>query len=173
MLLKRFSLIALVLCGSANGADLMEVYTEAVRTNPQLAAVRANLEAVREQRPQAMAQLLPNIGAIGTIDRNRRKDTDPSAPAAYSTDKVASLNLTQPVFRYDRWIQLSQSDSEIARAEADYAAAQQDLMLLVTERYFKVLDAQDNLEFAEAEKKSIGRLLFHSTESFDVGLFGI
>ena len=75
MLLKRLILIGLLLCGPANGADLMEVYGEAVRTNPQLAAARANLEAVREQRPQAMAQLLPDIGAIGTIDRNRRKDS--------------------------------------------------------------------------------------------------
>jgi len=173
MLLKRFSLIALVLCGSANGADLMEVYTEAVRTNPQLAAVRANLEAVREQRPQAVAQLLPNIGAIGSIERKRFKERDPSAPADYSTDKVASLNLIQPVFRYDRWIELSQSDSEIARAEADYAAAQQDLMILVTERYFTVLDAQDNLEFAQAEKKSIGRQLDQATQRFEVGLIAI
>ena len=173
MLLKRLSLIGLILCGSAHGADLIEVYREAARTNPQLAAARSNLEAVREQRPQAMAQLLPNIGASGAIDRNRRKDRDPSAPAAYSTDKVVSLNLTQPVFRYDRWIVLGQSDSEIARAEADYVAAQQELMILVTERYFTVLDAQDNLEFAEAEKKSIGRQLDQATQRFEVGLIAI
>ncbi len=173
MLLKRLILISLLLCGSANGADLMEVYREAARTNPELAAARSSLEAVREQRPQAMAQLLPNIGASGAIDRNRRKDTDPSAPADYSTDKVVSLNLTQPVFRYDRWIVLGQSDSEIARAEADYVAAQQELMILVTERYFQVLDAQDNLEFAEAEKKSIGRQLDQATQRFEVGLIAI
>ncbi len=173
MRLIYLSLIGLLLCSSTHAADLLEVYQEATRTNPQLAAARSNLEAVREQRPQALAQLLPNIDASGTIRRSRFKDVDPSNPARYSTDKLASLNLTQPVFRYDRWIELSQSDSEIVRAEADYVAAQQNLMILVTERYFRVLDAQDNLQFAEAEKKSIGRQLDQATQRFDVGLIAI
>ena len=72
-----------------------------------------------------------------------------------------------------RWIRLSQSDSEIARAEAEYILAQQDLMVLVAERYFGVLDAQDNLEFAEAELKSIGRQLDQATQRFEVGLIAI
>lgn len=175
MLLKRISLLlaAFTISASIHGADLIDVYNDAARTNPQLAAALANLEAVREQRPQALAGLLPNIGAIGTIERNRFKNRDPSTPAEYSTDKVASLNLVQPVFRYDRWIQLSQSDSEIARAEAEFAAAQQDLMVLVAERYFAVLDAQDNLAFVDAEKNSIGRQLDQATQRFEVGLIAI
>ncbi len=173
MLLKRLSLIGLLLCGSANGADLMEVYREAARTNPQLASVRSNLEAVREQRPQALAQLLPTIDANAAIEKKRFKERDSSTPSETSTDKVASLNLTQPLFRYDRWIKLNQSDSEIARAEAEYVLAQQDLMVLVAERYFGVLDAQDNLEFAEAELKSIGRQLDQATQRFEVGLIAI
>ena len=74
---------------------------------------------------------------------------------------------------YDRWIQLEQSDSEIARAEAEYAAARQELMVQVAERYFNVLDAQDNLEFAEAEKSAIGRQLEQATQRFEVGLIAI
>jgi outer membrane protein len=151
----------------------MEVYAQAVQTNPQLAAVRANLEAVREQRPQARAQLLPNVGAVGALTRNRFKDVDPSAPSTYSTDKLASLDLTQPLFHYERWIQLNQADSEIARAEADYQAAEQGLMVQIAERYFQVLDAQDNLEFAEAEKSAIGRQLDQATQRFQVGLIAI
>ncbi|VAW72717.1 Outer membrane channel TolC (OpmH) [hydrothermal vent metagenome] len=173
MSLKRLSLIGLLLCSPVHAADLLEVYQEAIRTNPQLAAARSSLAAVREQRPQALAQLLPSLDASGTIRRSRFQDVGPSGPARYSTDKLASLNLTQPVFRYDRWIGLNRSDSEIIRAEADYIAAQQDLMILVTERYFKVLDAQDNLEFAEAEKKAIGRQLDQATQRFDVGLIAI
>ena len=46
-------------------------------------------------------------------------------------------------------------------------------MVLVAERYFSVLDAQDNLEFAEAEKSSIGRQLDQATQRFEVGLIAI
>ena len=174
MRLKQSLLLPLLLFATrASAVDLIEVYREAAATNPQVAASLANLEAVREQRPQAMAGLLPTLGARGSYTPNRYKSLDPKQPAETSNDKLASLNLSQPLFRYDRWIQLRQSDSEIARAEADYLAAEQDLMVTVAERYFKVLEAQSNLEFAEAEKAAIGRQLDQATQRFDVGLIAI
>jgi outer membrane protein len=160
-------------CKAHGAADLMTVYLQAERTNPQLAAAAASLEAVRESRPQAMAGLLPNLDITGAIEREHRKDLNEPKKADQATNKVASLDLIQPLFRYDRWIQLQQADSEIARAEAEYAAAQQELMVQVAERYFSVLDAQDNLEFAEAEKSAIGRQLDQATQRFEVGLIAI
>lgn len=165
---------ALILVSSmSHAADLLTVYRQALISNPQLAASAANLRAVREQRPQAIAGLLPTLSARGSLARKRFKSTDPSRPAEYSTDKIVSLDLRQPLFRYDRWILLKQSDSEIARAEAEYAATQQELMVQVAERYFKVLDAQDNVEFAQAEKSAIGRQLDQATQRFEVGLIAI
>jgi len=166
-------LVVLLGCGAARGADLLTVYREAARTNPQLAAVAASLQAVRETRPQAMAGLLPNIGATGAVDQTRQKNLNDPKTIEDVTNKVASLDLVQPLFRYDRWIQLQQADSEIARAEAQYLAAEQELMVQVAERYFNVLDAQDNLEFAEAEKSAIGRQLDQATQRFEVGLIAI
>jgi len=60
--LKTFYILALLLPGSTvHGADLITVYRQAVLTNPQLKAAAANLQAVREQRPQAIAGLLPTL----------------------------------------------------------------------------------------------------------------
>jgi outer membrane protein len=174
MLFYRLCLLGLLLAPAVTlGADLITVYREAVRTNPQLAAAAASLEAVRERRPQAMAGLLPSINANGAIDKTRQKELNDPKDVEDVTNKVASLDLIQPLFRYDRWIQLQQTDSEIAQAEAEYAAAQQDLMVQVSERYFNVLDAQDNLEFAQAEKSAIGRQLEQATQRFEVGLIAI
>ena len=174
MLLRPFCFLGLLwIPVGAQSADLIAVYEEAVRTNPQLAAAAANLEAVRERRPQAIAGLLPEVGVDGSLSRLRVKNLDTSEPADRSTNKTAGINLTQPLFRYDRWIQLKQSDSEIAGAEAEYLAAEQELMIQVAERYFQVLDAQDNLKFAESEKSSIGRQLDQATQRFEVGLIAI
>jgi len=52
-------------------------------------------------------------------------------------------------------------------------AAEQELMIQVVERYFQVLDAQDNLKFAESEKKAISRQLDQATQRFEVGLIAI
>ncbi len=174
MSLKHFCLLGLLLIsGNAQSADLITVYEEALKTNPQLAAAASNLQAIREKRPQAIAGLLPEFDMSASISRQRLKNLNQSDPADRSTNKVAGINLTQPLFRYDRWIQLKQSDSEIAVAEAEYLAAHQDLMLTVAERYFNVLDAQDNLEFAKSEKSSIGRQLDQATQRFEVGLIAI
>ncbi|HFD81267.1 MAG TPA: type I secretion protein TolC [Gammaproteobacteria bacterium] len=167
------TLVLLLLAGTARGADLLTVYQQAAATNPQLRAAAAKLRAAREKRPQALAGLLPTLSASGTLKRRRFKELNSSTPSTQSTDKLASLDLTQPLFRWDRWIQLKESDSEIAQAEAEYAAAQQDLMVLVAERYFKVLDALDSVAFAQAEKASIGRQLDQATQRFDVGLIAI
>jgi outer membrane protein len=173
-LLQRLCVLGLLLgCATVQGADLITVYREAARTNPQLAAAAASLEAVRESRPQAVAGLLPNVGVSGALDQTRQKNLNDPKTVDDVTNKVASLDLIQPLFRYDRWIQLEQSDSEIARAEAQYAAAEQELMVQVAERYFNVLDAQDNLEFTEAEKSAIGRQLDQATQRFEVGLIAI
>jgi outer membrane protein len=147
----------LLVATRAPAVDLLDAYQEAAGSNPQLAAARANLDAVREQRPQARAGLLPTLGINASYTPNRYKSRNPS----------------QPLFRYDRWIQLRQADSEIARAEADYLAAEQSLMVTVSERYFKVLEAQSNLVFAESEKAAIGRQLDQATQRFEVGLIAI
>ena len=174
MTLNRFWVIGLALLAEmASAEDLITIYYEAARTNPELAAVAASLEAVRESRPQAIAGLLPVLDVNGAVERQRLKTFNESQPTNKTTSKLASLDLIQPLFRYDRWIQLKQSDSEIASAEVEYAAAQQDLMLLVAERYFGVLDAQDNLEFIKAEKSAIGRQLEQATQRFEVGLIAI
>lgn len=166
-------ILLLVTSNITNAADLLTVYEVAARHNPTLAAAAATLKATRESRPQAYASLLPNINFGASLGRSRFKNTDPSQDATYSTDKLASINLVQPLFRYDRWIALKKADSTIAAAEADYAAAQQTLMVDVAERYFAVLDAQDNLEFAQAEKSAIGRQLDQAKQRFEVGLIAI
>jgi len=163
----------LLVAGESHSTDLLDVYREAAATNPGLAASLASLEAVQEQRPQARAGLLPTLGASASYTPNRYKSLNPDRPTETSNDKLASLSLSQPLFRYDRWVQLKQADSEIARAEATYLAAEQELMVTVAERYFKVLEAQSNLEFAEAEKAAIGRQLDQATQRFEVGLIAI
>ncbi len=173
MFKRLLPVLLLLATTSTQAADLLEVYAQAEATNPKLAAVASNLRAVEQKRPQAIASLLPILSADGTYSRQRFKRRDPSEDATFSNDKVASLKLTQPLFRFDRWIQLKQSDSEIAAAEAEYAAAQQELMVQIAERYFKVLDAGDNVQFAQAERSAIGRQLERAQQRFEVGLTAI
>jgi outer membrane protein len=65
--------------------------------------------------------------------------------------------LSQPIYHHDYWVQLDQSDNQIAQAEAEYVAEQQNLLLRTAKAYFGVLLAQNSLEYANAEQQTVER----------------
>ena len=84
-----------------------------------------------------------------------------------------SAQLTQTVFRWDQWQGLQRAGSEVALAEANYRAAQQDLMVRVSQAYFEVLASEDTLAAAEATAQAFARQLEQAEKRFEVGLIAI
>ncbi len=162
--------------------DLLQVFGLAETQDPQFRGVEANLRAVKEQRPQARAQLLlPEVNAGADIawnDQDIESDGGAFAGLGGGGDtsfdtRSWSVNLRQPVYHRDRIIALQQVDQRIAEAELGLSAARQELMQRTATRYFLVLAGQDNLEFAIAEKTSLGRQLEQARQRFEVGLIAI
>ncbi len=149
--------------------DLVTVYKDAVDNNADLAASRANYEALREAVPQARSGLLPQINGGATADDTRTKLDDPSN--TFSRSGIAyQATLSQPIFRADRWFQLKAAESSTEQAALDFSATQQNLILQTAETYFSVLRAQDNLASTKAEEAAFKRQLDQANERFDVGL---
>ena len=162
--------------GSAQADSLHEIYQLAQQRDPTLRAAAAARAAAVEVKPQSRAGVLPSIGIGGDVSRNSYDERNPAPGVSnptYSTNQTYSLNLVQPVFRWDRWVALDQADSLVAQAQAEYAAAEQELMLRVAERYFAVLAAQDTLRLAGKQKASFGRQLEQAQQRFEVGLSAI
>lgn len=168
---------ALLLPLEANSADLLTLYQQATQTDPQVRAARATRDATREAKPQAMANLLPNVSASGDLSyQDQDVKSSPTRPAGYQDDfssNSLTLNVVQPLFYKDRMVALKQADDQVEQADADYENAQQGLILRVAQAYFNVLSAKDTLTFAQAEKKAISRQLDQAQERFDVGLVAI
>ncbi len=166
------SLFVLSGWGTAFGMDLMQVYQQALQNDPQLRAARAARDSVREARPLALARLLPTLSTGASLNRTHQDRKNGNNNDTYGSSAL-SLNLSQPIYHRDYWIQLQQSDLQIAEAEARYAAVEQDLVIRVAQAYFDVLSAQDTLEFSRAEKAAIGRQLDQARQRFEVGLIAI
>src|SRR5208337_1672978 len=83
------------------------------------------------------------------------------------------LDLRQNLFRWENWVALQRADAQVAQAEADYQAAQQDLMARVAQRYFDVLAAQDDLDAQQANLASVNRQLEQAESRYQVGLVAI
>jgi outer membrane protein len=190
--------VALALIGSATPAEnLLEVYGAALKSDPLIREAEARRMAALEAKPQARGVLFPQISVNGDAytasadtegnQRQFREVQDPvtgvssvvavSVPYTNTTDTDAFWNydaqLTQTIFRWDQWQRLRQADSRVALAEAEYRAAQQDLMVRVSQRYFDVLAADDTLTAAEATLEAVGRQLEQAEKRFEVGLIAI
>ena len=189
-IISRSILVMLIFfsASTAGGTDLAEVYKIALVSDPTLREANANRQASSEASPQARAALLPLI--TGSYSRGEGKSSGSSVfqqiDLAGNIVTVANpfrsdvsdstswrLDIQQPLFRWDRIVGLRQAQKQVAQAEVDYQAAQQDLMLRVAEAYFNVLAAQDTLDAEVANKEATQRQLEQAEKRFEVGLIAI
>jgi outer membrane protein len=156
--------------------DLLEIYDLALQNDPVLKQSLSSQLAVGESKNQSIANFLPNVSATGIRNLNRltnNRSTYQGTGLQKYVDDSLTVNLTQPLFHLEHWIQLSQSDNQIAQAEADYQSELQKLMVKIIEAYFNVLSAGDNLEFSHSEKQAISRQLEQAKQRFSIGLIDI
>ncbi len=165
-----------LLAGSVLAADLLQVYRDALAYDAQYAAARAAAEAGREKQPQALAGLLPTVAATGnTFANDARFDTRISgSPINVSTrssfnSNAYNVNLTQPLFRWQNFVQYDQSKLLVMQTEASFAQAGQDLILRVSQAYFDVLVAIEKLRAVQATKTAIAQQLEQARKNFEVG----
>ena len=173
----RQAVPSILLFVSMNGQaeDLLEIYQEALQADPALAAAKADYEANLQAKPQARSAFLPQLNASAGYEYTDQSYQD--AAAFFSDDdfstKTYGIQLNQALFNKTRWTQIAQADTTIARSAAEFTVAQQDLIIRVAQSYFDVLNAQDTLDFAQAEKDAIYQQLQQTQQQFDVGLIAI
>lgn len=173
--LALMTLLVLVPTLAPAGEDLLDVYETARRSDPVFQQAKTNLEAVKEQVPQARAGLLPDIRATGNIERVDRTQTVEQMGGENTTfvnDNAynVAVTLTQPVLDFESIQRLDQADARVAQAQAELAAAREGLFLRVAERYFGILDAREALAAAEAEKRAVKRQLEQAEQRYEVGV---
>ena len=106
---------------SVLGQDLVQVYRDAQSYDAVYAAARHQVEAGRERRPQGLALLLPTLNLSGQATRTR-SEIDSRNPAIspsftrYPESGSYTLTFTQPLFRYQNWIQYEQSGHHVRQA---------------------------------------------------------
>jgi outer membrane protein len=172
---KTLSLLisGMFLASAAQAADLASVYRDAVGYDATFAAAKASLDAGRERLPQSRAGLLPNLGVSANTVWNDTDITPRTNPQSKSSLNYNShgwtATLSQPLFRWQNWATYKQGEFGVAQAEAQFAAARQDLILRVAQAYFDVLLAQETLAVSQAQKIAITQQLESAKRNFEVG----
>lgn len=171
--LIRYALpiLFLVAASAAQANNLLDLYRQALSSDPTYLAAIADNQAVKESKPQAVAGLLPNLQLKADTTDNHQISGGSGSPQFNSHGYT--LSITQPVFRWDRWLSIQQADSSIKQSNAELMAAQQALLLRVAERYFDLLMAENNLEFRNKTREAIAQQLNQAQQRFEVGLIAI
>jgi len=163
------SLLALALAAAlpAAGADLLSVYRDALVSDPVYQAARAQYAATSERLPQARSGYLPFINA--NLGITRYAFDREGAPSFDYTYKTYGLTLSQPIFRMQNWIAITQAEKVVLQAASTLSQAQQDLALRAAQAYFDVLLARDNVALSESQKAAIDQQLAQAKRNFEVG----
>jgi outer membrane protein len=158
----------------AHGAnDLLQIYRLALTQDPSYQAARAAQQAGQEKLPQGRALLLPTLGvAAGTtyndVENDFRNSAVPDTHSRYNTHGY-TVTLSQPLYRKQNFAQYEQAKSAVAQTDAQFATAQQDLILRVSQAYFDVLLAQYQVTLVIAQKEAVAEQLAQAKRSFEVG----
>jgi outer membrane protein len=164
--------------------SLIDVYQRALMNDPAIREAEATYLATAEVKPQARAALFPTLN-LGASRRHSFSDAAGGGFDFATGDPVGtrqtteldqtgySVSLTQSVFDWGNYKTLAQAEKRVVRAETDFRAAQQALILRVATAYFLVLGAEDNLASAVALRDAVSRQLEQAQRRYEVGLIAI
>lgn len=180
-----FIIGSMALPASASAATLLEIYQQALQSDPLIHEAEARRLAALEAKPQARSAYLPQVSFSGGYTMNENSGPDfaqvdppPAPPVVVTATTEADVldwrfSLRQTIFRWDQIVNLKRADKAVARAEAVRESAQQDLIIRVAQRYFDVLAAEDILTSIHADRTAIARRLEQAKQRFEVGLIAI
>jgi outer membrane protein len=181
----------LLTAASAQAEDLKSVYERALANDPQIREADALRRAAREARPQAWAAILPQISgsasktradttSSGQFPQEQRLPTGQAVVLNFLSSSTSepetdrwSLDLRQSLISWDNWVAIKRASRQVAQAEADFQAAEQQLIVRVAEAYFNVLAAQDTVDAQSSALEAISRQLEQAEKRFEVGLIAV
>jgi outer membrane protein len=158
-----------------HGADLLEVYRLAQQSDPTFEIARHGYAIAREKLPQARAGNLPTVNLTGNRNyTNADLSFNGATPANQGIYAWTwNLQLTQPIMRPQNVLAYYESQGQVAAAQAEYAQAEQDLILRVAQAYFDVLAAQETALAAAAELQAMQAQQALARRGYELGTMSI
>lgn len=172
---------------SAHAEDLMDAYRQALQSDPLLMQAEAQSRIGQAGAAISRSALLPQLNGSVSFNDQHGTQTGPQTvlgpdgkPILIDTtghtagrSRTESVGLNQVLFDLGRFEQWRASKASARASEAQYVAAEQNLILRVATAYFTVLNDQDQLRYAEANQKALQKQLDAAQAKYSVGLSAI
>lgn len=159
---------ALLAASGAQAQSLLQIYQDAKGHDATYAAAKAQSDATAAKAAQAKAALLPTLGMSFSNTKNQAESPAGNELANY-TNKAGGLSLTQPIFSAANWATFKQGEQSLQLSSTQLLAAEQDLIVRVSQAYFDVLTSAEALTSVQAQKKAVSEQLASAKRNFEVG----
>jgi outer membrane protein len=168
-LLTPLAVALLAFAGGARAQSLQALYEAARDYDATYLGARAQAESAQYKADQAHALWLPTVGLSAGANRSEA-DTPYSSTRSTNTNAVqVGVSASQTLYNGANSATIAQAQRGVAVAQAQLKAAEQDLIVRLSQAYFDVLASGDALATVQASKKFISEQLASAKRNFEVG----
>lgn len=167
--LPLIAAMSMAFSGAARSQSLVELYDVAKNYDASYKSVQLQAQATRLKVQQAQAKLGPTATASANVSLNSGGFYAPTSTVHSYGTQTGTLLGSQPLFRPGDKAEVSQANLQLQIADAQLLAAEQDLMVRLSQTYFDILASQDSLTFIQAQMKAVAEQLAFAKRNFEVG----
>ena len=170
-LLASLAAVITVAALPVRAQSLVELFDSARNYDAAFQSAKSQFDANLAKAEQTRAGTLPTLGLGANLSRSILSvtpDFGPEINRPFGTQN-ATLSASHPLYRPANWITYEQGKKGIDVAQAQLVAAEQDLIVRVSQAYFDVLASQDSLAFVLAQKTAVAEQLASAKRNFEVG----
>jgi protease secretion system outer membrane protein len=167
---------AMLSSGSASALTLMQAFQAALANDPTYQQAVQDAEAGKEYKVIGRSNLLPNLQASYSANRNRVDLEAPNFLGQVTTthpeyiSRSAAVTLRQTLFNMDAWARYKQGQAQSSYSEENFAGRAQELITRVVGAYADALFANEQVRISTAqrdmyaEQKAVNDRLFAGGE---------
>ncbi len=172
---RRMSLLPLLVAlgagfaGLAQAQSLVELFNAAKSYDATYQSAKSQADATLARGEQARAGILPTVGLGAGVSQSSQDSSLSALNGKSYGSQSATLSASQPLYRPGNWATYAQGQKSIALAPYQLLAAEQDLIVRVSQAYFDVLAATDSLTYVRSLKTAVAEQLASAKRNFEVG----
>ncbi len=154
----------------ANSASLYDVYVQAMEADPRVKISQFKVEMGKAREDSAFGQLLPqasfSANSANLSDNEVQFDTGLVDDQSYNGERY-SVQVRQMLFNWRTLSSRAKAEQLVAQREAELVDVMSLLLVDVSERYFKVLLADGDLQLIKAEEELVEQQLRQTEELYE------
>jgi len=154
--------------GSAQAQSLLSLFETARGYDATYKAAQSQYTANLAKGEQARALLMPTIGLAANINKTDAEFLSLNQTVT-AQSQSATLSASQPLYRPANSATYQQGQRQLELAGIQLKAAEQDLMVRLSQAYFDVLISRESLDFVKAQKVAVAEQLAAAKRNFEVG----